>query len=163
MSADVSGSRIHDFLRGAGRDGAGRPVETVLRFDDAQLERCHDYIQWLFPLPEPSRAVPGSPVLSRSDVAAIRADPDARGNLDRATDLMAGFYARTDHWLVPHHHNHLRITRILRCLGLLRGPARAQAFLDGIAARVASGGPTVSRRSRAFWADAIASASPPSA
>lgn len=163
MDADVSESRIHDFLRGVGRDGAGRSIETVLRFDDAQLDGFHDYIQWLFPLPEPSRAVPESPVLSPTDVTAIRADSDALRNLGRATDVMAGFYARNDHWVVPHDHNHLRITRILRCLGLLRGPAQAQAFLDGITARVASGGPTVSPQSRAFWADAISSASRPSA
>ncbi len=155
-------SRIHDFLRGTGLDGAGRSADAVLRFDDARLEAIHDYIQWIFPLPEPSGAVPGSPVLARAEATAIRADPEACRTLDRAAATMAGFYARNDHWLVPHDHNHLRITRILRSLILLRGVAPARAFLDGILARIPPDRPTVSSRSRAFWEAAVRSAPRPS-
>ena len=54
---------IHDFLRGTGCDGRGRRLADVLAFDDARIEGVHDFIQWLFPLAEASRAVPGAPVL----------------------------------------------------------------------------------------------------
>lgn len=146
---------IHAFLSGQGRDSAGRTIDAVLAFDDRRLESVHNYIQWLFPLIEPSAAVPGSPVLDPADVAAIRADPDAVRNLDRATALMRGFYDRTAAWLVPHDHNHLRITRILRSLALLREPAAAEAFLRSILQRVDEAGSPVSSRSRAYWQAAV--------
>ncbi len=145
----------HVFLSGQGRDAAGRTIETVLAFDDRRLESAHDYIQWLFPLTEPSAAVPGSPVLGPADVAAIRADADAGRNLDRAATLMRGFYDRTSAWLVPHDHNHLRITRILRSLTLLRDPATAEAFLRPILQRNEEAGSPVSSRSLGFWRQAF--------
>ena len=40
------------FLTGIGRDHRGRSLAEVLAFDDSALEQHHDYIQWLFPLPE---------------------------------------------------------------------------------------------------------------
>ena len=55
---------IVTFLEGEGPDDRGRSLFDVLAFDDAALERNHDFIQWLFPLPEPSSAVPDAPVLT---------------------------------------------------------------------------------------------------
>lgn len=54
---------IRAFLRGEGPDGRGRRLDEVLVFDDAGIESVHDFIQWLFPLPDLSQAVPGSSVL----------------------------------------------------------------------------------------------------
>jgi hypothetical protein len=36
-----------------------------------KLERRHDFIQWLFALPEPSRAQPQSPILTLAEITAI--------------------------------------------------------------------------------------------
>lgn len=83
-------SALVDFLMGVGPDGSGRRIGEVLAFDDAQLERRHDFIQWLFPLPEPSRTVPGSPVLLPRDVAALKAVPLAGEHLRLAAARMLG-------------------------------------------------------------------------
>jgi len=40
------------------------------------------------------------------------------------------FAAKATVWLSPDNHNHLRITRILRCLGLLGLEAEARAFFE---------------------------------
>lgn len=145
-------SAVVDFLSGDGADRAGRTLEQVLAFDDTALERHHDYIQWLFPLTEPSGAVPGSPVLSGADVSALRSSPEAQANLQRASARMLAFYRDTKHWRVPIDHNHLRITRILRSLRLLVGDAAADAFRDRIV-QLSADAP-INARSRAFWADA---------
>jgi len=135
-------SAIVDFLEGRGVDGRGRTLDQVLAFDDAALERHHDFIQWLFPLSEPSGAVAGSPVLSPGDVAAIRTSTVSANGLQRAAARMAAFYRGNDHWLVRFDHNHLRITRILKSLRLLLGDAPADAFRRGVLDRVeAAGGP----------------------
>ena len=147
-------SRLSDFLDGRGADDAGRTLDDVLAFTDAELERRHDFIQWLFPLPEPSRAVPGSPVLDPADAAAIRASPAAQANLARAAERMLAFYARTSEWRAPFDHNHLRITRIIRSLRLLAGDAAADDFRAALLSRVEAEGIAVNATSLRFWREA---------
>lgn len=148
----TSAGPVTDFLTGQGRDGAGRTADQVLAFDDGRLEARHDFIQWLFPLTEPSAAVPGSPVLTLADVAAIRADPRAQATLTAAASRMRAFYEGSDHWLRPSDHNHLRITRIIRSLRLLVDDAAADAFRAAVLAR--ADGTPVGPTSRAYWASA---------
>ena len=143
--------RVLAFLEGQGVDGAGRSLFEVLAFDDAALERTHDFVQWLFPLDQPSAAVPDAPVLGEADAAAIRASTLAQCALAAATDRMDLFYRRTDQWLRPHDHNHLRITRIIRSLRLLSGDAAADAFREAILWRVEATRAPVSARSRGYW------------
>ena len=118
------------FLEGEGMDARGRSIFDVLGMDNVALERTHDFIQWLFPLPEPSAAVPA------------------------ATDRMEAFYRGTRDWLRPHDHNHLRITRIIRSLRLLRGDGEADAFRDAILFLVEAARAPVSARSRGYWTTA---------
>ncbi len=146
---------IHAFLRGTGRDGRGRRLADVLAFDDAQIEAVHDFIQWLFPLAEASRAVPGAPVLNTAEAAAIRGDPQAQAGLRAGLERMRHFYAGTDHWLTGLDHNHLRITRIIAATRDLLGPADAAAFHAGIMARTIAAGTPVNRDSLRYWSAAL--------
>lgn len=139
------------FLEGEGTDARGRTLFDVLGFDDAALERTHDFIQWLFPLPEPSQAVPDAPAPSAHEMQAIHDSILAQCALAAATDRMERFYRATRDWLRPHDHNHLRITRIIRSLRLLRGDAEADAFKAAILSIVEATGAPVSARSRGYW------------
>ena len=145
---------ITAFLEGEGTDARGRTLFDVLAFDDVALERNHDFIQWLFPLREPSRAVPDAPVLTDAEVEAIRGSSMARIALAAATDRMDAFYRATHDWLMPNDHNHLRVTRIIRSLRLLVGDAEADAFKAAILSRVEATRAPVSARSRGYWATA---------
>ena len=142
------------FLEGEGTDARGRTLFDVLGFDDAALELNHDFIQWLFPLPEPSGAVPDAPVLTSDDVRAIHDSTLAQCALAAATDRMEVFYRGSHHWLKPHDHNHLRITRIIRSLRLLRGDEQADAFRSAILWVVETTRAPVSARSRGYWTTA---------
>jgi hypothetical protein len=147
-------SAITAFLEGDGTDSQGRTIFDVIALDDDALERMHDFIQWLFPLTEPSRAVPDAPVLTAAEVEAIRRSVMAQCALAAATDRMAAFYGATHDWLMPNDHNHLRITRIIRSLRLLRDDAAADAFKAFILARVEATRAPVSTRSRGYWTTA---------
>lgn len=142
---------ITAFLEGEGPDARGRTLFDVLAMDNAALERNHDFIQWLFPLREPSRAVPDAPVLTDADVEAIRESGMAQYALAAATDRMDAFYRATHDWLMPNDHNHLRITRIIRSLRLLVGDEQADAFRAAILSRVEATRAPVSARSRGYW------------
>ena len=51
-------------------DARGRSLTEIWGWDDERLEQVHDYIQWLFPLREPSAFNPGAPVLTRAAISA---------------------------------------------------------------------------------------------
>lgn len=139
------------FLEGEGTDARGRTLFDILAMNDVALEQTHDFIQWLFPLPEPSAAVPDAPVLTPGDIQAVRDSELAPIALAAATDRMANFYRTTHDWLMPNDHNHLRITRIIRSLRLLRGDEAADEFRTFILARIEATRAPVSARSRGYW------------
>ena len=146
--------RIVAFLEGEGADDCGRSLFEVLAFDNIRLEATHDFVQWLFPLTEPSDAVPGAPVLTSEEVAAIQASGMAQCALAAATDRMDAFYRATHDWLMPNDHNHRRITRIIRSLRLLVGDEQADAFRAAILTRVEVTRAPICARSRGYWATA---------
>ncbi|MDP3370269.1 MAG: opioid growth factor receptor-related protein [Brevundimonas sp.] len=150
----MAAAAVVAFLEGEGPDARGRTVFEILAMNDVVLERSHDFIQWLFPLPEPSAAVPDAPVLTPDDIRAIRESELAPVALAAATDRMANFYRSTHDWLMPNDHNHRRITRIIRSLRLLAGDAEAEAFRAFIMARVEATRAPISARSRGYWATA---------
>jgi hypothetical protein len=137
-------SQLIDFYRGTGTDTEGRRLDDILTWDDDSLEAVHDFIQWLFPLPEPSRFNPDAPLLTPEDIAAFRQDPALRANLRRSFERILTFLGlqetdgeviegpnlakrAPDIWDYPNH-NWLRITRILRSLRLLGLEAESQAL-----------------------------------
>jgi hypothetical protein len=138
-------SRLLDFYRGTATDSEGRWLRDLWQWNDDDLEAVHDFIQWLFPLPEPSQFNPDAPLLTTDDIAAFRIDAILQSNLRRSFERILSFLglARTDDgtikegpnfttraadvWTVPNH-NWLRITRILRSLTLLGLEPEAQAL-----------------------------------
>src|SRR5262245_38928693 len=85
-------SEIVGFYRGTGTDHSGRRLDEILQWDDGALERVHDYIQWLFPLDEPSGANWRAPLLNGDDVAEFAADASLRESLHCAFLRMLKFY-----------------------------------------------------------------------
>jgi hypothetical protein len=130
-------SRLVEFYRGQATDTAGRHLEDIWAWSDNDLEAVHDFIQWLFPLPEPSQFNPDAPLLTAEDISAFRNDPLLQARLlfsfarilvflgltltEGGKKVMEGdnFAARApDVWSTPNH-NWLRITRLLRSMTLL--------------------------------------------
>jgi hypothetical protein len=175
MSGSAEGRRIVAFYEGSSPDDRGRFLDDVLRFDDGRLESVHDFIQWLFPLPERSGANPTAPVLDAAAINEFRSRPELRAALRRSLDRMLAFYgfawdgARVvtsasfpgcSGWLSPGNHNHLRLTRILRSLTVL-GELQAtralfQALSDVCHDKRRSGPTPISERTFRFWSDALA-------
>src|ERR1700724_2057723 len=58
--------QIIGFYSGTEPDHRGRYVHEIQAWPDDQLEAIHDYIQWLFPLPERSGFNVAAPVLNPS-------------------------------------------------------------------------------------------------
>jgi hypothetical protein len=116
-------------------------------WSDEDLERTHDYIQWMFPLAEPSGFNVDAPILDAGAISRFQSEPSLRGHLQTSLIRMLSFYGleihgtiplsvtrapnfaeRAENWLTPSNHNHLRITRILKSLKLL-GPGEQARLL----------------------------------
>ncbi len=151
----MRGEALIQFFRGTGPDGQGRLHADILKFSDEELEETHDYIQWLFPLREPSMAVPRSPyVEDEAVVQMLREDETVQKNIALALARMKQFYTDSDHWLQQGDHNHLRITRILKSVSLLGSQEQAHDFYNFIMQRVKEVQP-VSEESLNYWRRSI--------
>ncbi len=145
----LADTRIIGFYSGEEPDHRGRYLHEIQVWPDDQLEAVHDFIQWLFPLPEPSGFNAAAPILNRESMQEFRKRSELHQNLRVSFLRMMKFYglevdfaeqikvtrtryfaAKATIWLSPGNHNHLRITRILRCLSFLGLEAEARAFFE---------------------------------
>jgi hypothetical protein len=158
------------------KDDKGRTLDDILSWNDATLERSHDYIQILFPLPEPSGVRDNAPLITPGVQQAFLTRPELRENLINAFKRMLRFYgleygkiqdtdeelavtqgpnwtSALSNWVVRRDHNHLRITRIIRSLRVLGCEEEAYAFHCFLEQDKNVLG-SVSQQSRDFWARA---------
>ncbi len=133
-----TGSNQHwlDFCRHERPDNKGRMLEDLWMMTFDEIEKTHDFIQWLFPLPEASPINPEAPLLTQQLQIAVMQDKALQEQLLRSFDLMAAFWGfcrdednlitsspqfttQNVRWICEHNHNHLRITRVIKCLSLV--------------------------------------------
>ena len=145
---------IVGFLEGKTPDHRGRMLAVIMQQTDHQAETTHDYIQWLFPLDEPSRSVMGAPVLNELDIEDIRQSELAQLNLVKSARWFLGFLERNDHWITKYDHNHLRITRVIKSLRLLASDEAADEFRDKVLALAGDNLNLVDQKAKGFWANA---------
>lgn len=166
-------SPLLDFYHHQGADHAGRSLRKVWAFSHDELERQHDFIQWLFPLPEPSGVLPQAPILTPDDIDAFVRNESLRHTLRCSLNLMLDFYgyewrggevgaapnamARQRVWLTRGNHNFLRLTRMLRSLTLLGEGVAAQALLGALEAIAAEYPEVVGATTVRYWRGAVRS------
>jgi hypothetical protein len=157
------------FYRGLATDTEGRMVSELWELSDQEMEEFHDFIQWLFPLREPSRFNPDAPLLTNEDVREFRNDPALRANLRKSFDRFLAFLgltrdadrivARDDQvtaqavWRYPNH-NWLRVTRVLHSLRLLGLEPEARAFFECLRTLEQGGKTGITHDTFRFWDDA---------
>ncbi|KAF5871882.1 putative opioid growth factor receptor conserved region protein [Botrytis fragariae] len=170
-------SRLVSFYRNKTPDNAGRLLSHIMSWDYEKLEDIHDYIQWLFPLPEESM-FSGAPLVDENVFNAFHAFNSStelqchlKHSLVKMLDFYgfkfadaldgndlpviirsSNFYERCSNWLIRRDHNHLRISRILRSLRVLGLEAEAAAFYKALSDIVYNGhSQVVSSQSAEFW------------
>ena len=166
------GGKILDFYRG-GRDDEGRTLDEILGWSDGELEAVHDFIQWLFPLPERSGANPYAPVLDAATIVAFRQQEDLQQRLRQSFLRMLRFYGlefnggeirpvanfalQSSNWLSPGNHNHLRLTRILRSLRLLGLASESTALFQALSEIYKKSPGSITPHTIQFWKNAAES------
>jgi hypothetical protein len=162
-----------DFYLGKAPDYQGRTLRDIWTWDHERLEAVHDFIQVLFPLTEPSMFSSRAPILGPADIAEFRTNPTIRQNLLRSYRTMLDYYGlefqedpplvrkagpfpeRARNWLVQVNHNHLRITRILKCLRICGLDDAARAFLNCLLELREEQPREIGDETLAYWRDAV--------
>lgn len=159
-------SRIVNFTLGEGTDHRGRLIQDIWSQDDFWLEHTHDYIQWLFPIPEAGRFNGFAPLLDVETRKWFANSPELQAQQARSLDRMLRFFGLRwlgdrieadthlnlrDHiWLKAGGHNHLRITRIIRSLHLCGQAELARAFQAAVI-QIGTGQGYVTEATVGFW------------
>jgi hypothetical protein len=172
MDTDTRTALVRFYARAA-PDAHGRMIDEIWGWSDEALEEGHDFVQWLFPLPEPSAFVDDAPLLTQSDIDAFAASAGLRGTLRQSFRRMLDFYGfvlvdgprvepasdfdrKSANWLRRFDHNYLRFTRILRALTLLGLRDDAAAFLTALEEVYRRyGKERIGERALGFWRDAV--------
>eukprot|EP00195_Chlamydomonas_chlamydogama_P002044 CAMPEP_0202920580 /NCGR_PEP_ID=MMETSP1392-20130828/76932_1 /ASSEMBLY_ACC=CAM_ASM_000868 /TAXON_ID=225041 /ORGANISM="Chlamydomonas chlamydogama, Strain SAG 11-48b" /LENGTH=237 /DNA_ID=CAMNT_0049614083 /DNA_START=201 /DNA_END=914 /DNA_ORIENTATION=- len=152
-------SLIARFYIDGAPDPAGRTLDEILSWDDEDLELCHDHIQWLFPLHEPSMFAMMHEVLTESDVELFSSSLAARTNMARTIARWRSFLGLgqpTDphkwrDWAEDGDHNLLRITRSIRSIRLFGMEEEARALYEDVM-QVSNERPgAISQHTLAYW------------
>ena len=123
---------IVKFLEGTFPDYNNRFLSDIWNYDDYEIEKVHNFIQWIFPLDTVSKSVIDAPVLMDDEILDISQSELALHNLIRSKIWFLNFLKRTDNWLTPKNHNHKRISRMIRSLRLLHSGAEARVCLEQV-------------------------------
>lgn len=157
------------FYRGQATDHQGRYIDGVWTLSHFWLEHTHDYIQWLFPIPEVGRFNHFAPRLSDVEREVFQDDSALREKQRVSLDVMLSFLGLTrngitiiaqpslnirDHiWLKAGGHNHLRISRMIRSLALCHQCDLALALQETVISLGSEKG-NVSNASIQYWSEA---------
>jgi hypothetical protein len=164
------------FYLGLGPDSEGRMLRDIWSWDFEQLENVHDYIQWLFPLNEPSQFNFSAPILDPDSIELFKMEPRLQSNLKISVNVISNFYGfelvqdidlfkiikaanfqeRKRNWLTAGNHNFLRLTRILKCLMLLELKEYALALYDALEdLYINEAANVIGRRTFHYWQTAV--------
>ena len=148
---EMSHPNILAFLSGHGTDDQRRSILDLINRDDEFWERTHDFIQWLFPLAEPSRSVRNAPVLTHDEIKQIRESETAQANIQRSVLRYKEFLASTTKWRSGYNKNNLRISRVIRSLRLLVNDEAANGFKYWVAGQLGDRIDSIHAESRGHW------------
>ena len=131
-----------------------RTLKDVWSFDDKKIERTHDFIQILFPLSEKSgSSFHGLYLDDESKILELQSNPEAKNNIIKSAAWFYGFLERNQHWHQAYDHNHLRITRVIKCLRLLVSDDEANKFRQDVLTLI-SDNSKINQTSLDFWNNA---------
>lgn len=145
-------------------------IENILGWNNDKLERCHCYIQWLFPLAdERSKFNSYAPLITDTEAHRIRSHPICSIRTLHAFERMIFFMGfrllHSDKKVVicshdrvkfinSSPHNFLRITRMLKSMILLGLESIQASFLNALAEQVHCGNLQNAKKSmKMYWID----------
>ena len=155
------------FLKDECKNYNGYTLSDIWEFNDIQLEKQHNYIQWIFPLEKRSSFNIFCPIVRN---ISLYDDLIIRNNMIKSFSMMLKFYgfilkdnkilkhnyeARKVIWISKNNHNFLRITRILKSLSLFKLNYYAIEFYKVLLLVYEENKDIISEKTIQYWTEAI--------
>ena len=165
-------SRIVAFYKGEDVHPLKYTIQEMWTWEGKQIEGIHSFIQWLFPLDEPSTNNVKAPILSEAEIEEFRTNSTVRENMMKSLRMMLRYYGFTfapdgksiqkssdfearSGWIYPTNHNYLRITRILKSLMLSGFDAEARMLFAALRDVYGTHRRYIGPVTFKFWCDAV--------
>lgn len=173
-SNDSNDSEIIDFYKGR-KNKNKVSLEDIWNLDYKDLEHIHNYIQWLFPIVEPSYWNRDTPKLSEEDIVLFKTSEDLKIKLLTSLEVILDFWGlkinyysdsivvsksknyeqRKDNWQSLKNHNLLRVTRVLHCLNDCGLRKTSEAFFSCLMEIVEESPERFSDMTKSYWKNAM--------
>ena len=142
------------FLKNQEPDFNVRFLSDIWDFRDIDIERNHDFIQIVFPLDTPSNfSSHGYYVDNPKLLSILKNDDVVKNNIIKSSKWFYEFLKRNQHWRKPEDHNHLRITRVIKCLRLIVSDEDADNYYEKIMGLLENQN-QINQKSLQFWKEA---------
>jgi hypothetical protein len=117
-------SKLLDFyINGLPTDEGHLLSTIVVSWENQDWEECHDFIQWLFPLPEPSAYNLDAPLLDDEFIEKYKSSTFLKYTvglvLERAFYFWGFPHKTKPEWFNKGDHNMLRMSRLIKFLRLI--------------------------------------------
>lgn len=90
------------FLTDKIKTGSNKTYDEILLYDDSEMESDHQFIQWLFPLPEPSAFASNVPVIDILElIGAIKLHPYIKEKFGKSYSLILSHWGMKSIGYVP--------------------------------------------------------------
>lgn len=145
-------SNIIKFYMGEKNENYPYTIDDILDFSDEELEKIHNYIQWIFPTQDPRNKDTGKPFLTLEDIKYFKNSKELLDKVLLSYNRMISFYGfcyeinteeykskltfsqnfkiHSRNWLDKGNHNYLRLTRMISCLKSLGLEKEANQLFD---------------------------------
>jgi len=149
------------FLEAREADDKGRMFDNILCWSNIRLEATHNYIQRIFPTDESSRFDRSFVPATSDDISLIRKSEKAKNNIRKAYLKMLSLWKLDGdnyknikiyrYWNNENNHNHLRMTRLLKCFRLIQMNDELKDFSNRLSYLLDHSGLKVSKKTEEFW------------
>lgn len=164
--------RLLSFYSGHTKNPLGYTLFDLWDQSLCEKEQNHLYIQWLFPIPTKSPVNPDAPTLTPRVIEEFAISQQLQEHLLISFEKMLEFYGFCLHkaskevtpssdfeerkalWMHAGNHNLLRITRILKCMTLLKLGDYALAFYRALGKAIPE---SLQRTFQSYWKKAVLS------
>lgn len=120
---------LREFLKNNETDIYHRYISEIWSFNDEQIETTHNFIQFLFPLTQPSKNSLNKIYINSDDLLyELKSDKKVRESIIYSSNWYFSFLERNQHWQTYYDHNHLRISRVIESLNVIVSKRQANRF-----------------------------------